>query len=294
MTQPTAIADALVLDGGTGTELDRRGVDISLPLWSARAIIDAPQTLLEVHRDYLLAGADLITANTFRTHRRSLAKAGVADRAAELTMRAVAIAREACRQFEPRARVLGSVAPLEDCYSPDLVPDVSACNVEHAEMIDHLAQAGADLILIETMMHPREAEAAADAARQRMPGAWMMSFCVRSEGPPGILLSGHPVIDLLDRVGDAWAVGINCVAAPAVEANVKLLRELLPGTVRIAAYANIGLVDEYGNWVRSDGADPVRYAEYTKRWQDAGASIIGGCCGTTPAHIKAVRDMLRQ
>src|SRR5438034_11831000 len=69
--------DLLLLDGATGTELGRRGADISLPLWSARAIIEAPDILADIHRDYLRAGADLITANTFRTHRRTLAKAGM-------------------------------------------------------------------------------------------------------------------------------------------------------------------------------------------------------------------------
>ncbi len=110
----------LLLDGATGTELDRRGVDISLPLWSARAIIDAPQAVQDIHSEYLAAGADAITANTFRTHRRSLAKAGLGDQAAELTRHAVQIATRARDQHNPAAMVLGSVAPLEDCYRPDM------------------------------------------------------------------------------------------------------------------------------------------------------------------------------
>ncbi len=72
------------IDGATGSELDRRGVDLSLPLWSSRALLDAPEVLAEVHRDYLSAGAEAITAATFRTHRRSLEKAGLGERAAEL------------------------------------------------------------------------------------------------------------------------------------------------------------------------------------------------------------------
>ena len=85
----------LLLDGATGTELDRRGVDISLPLWSARAIVDAPQILQDIHSDYLAAGANVITANTFRTHRRSLAKAGLGDQAGALSRQAVEIAKRA-------------------------------------------------------------------------------------------------------------------------------------------------------------------------------------------------------
>jgi homocysteine S-methyltransferase len=115
--------DILLLDGATGTELDRRGVDIGLPLWSARAIIDAPEVLGEVHRAYLDAGAGAVTTNTFRTHARSLAKAGMESQAGALTHQAVAIARQACHDSNADALVLGSVAPLEDCYSPDRCPD---------------------------------------------------------------------------------------------------------------------------------------------------------------------------
>ena len=127
-------AQILLLDGATGTELDRRGVDIGLPLWSARALLEAPGVLAEIHRDYLEAGAGAITTNTFRTHRRTLDKIGLGDRAAELTGLAVTIARRARDDIRPDAPVLGSVAPLEECYRPDLAPDDAACRGEHGEV----------------------------------------------------------------------------------------------------------------------------------------------------------------
>jgi S-methylmethionine-dependent homocysteine/selenocysteine methylase len=287
MTQGSTI---LLLDGATGTELDRRGVDIGLPLWSARALLDAPEVLSEIHHDYLDAGAGAITANTFRTHHRSLAKAGLGDQATALTRRAVEIAREARDAHQPGALVLGSVAPLEDCYRPDLVPEVAACRAEHAEMISCLLEAGADLILIETMNSLAEATAAADAARRLAPGKWMISVCTKPQGPPGILLSGEPVEPLLDCVHDARAVGVNCVAAPHVEAQVRFLGDALPDGVRIMAYANVGHADEAGNWISTNAVDPARFADYARRWVDAGATIVGGCCGTTPDTIRAIAD----
>jgi homocysteine S-methyltransferase len=84
----------LLTDGGLGTELDRRGVDCSIPLWSARAMDQAPKILAEIHREYLIAGAEAIVTNTFRTHERSLAKAGIGHRAEELTKAATRIACE--------------------------------------------------------------------------------------------------------------------------------------------------------------------------------------------------------
>jgi S-methylmethionine-dependent homocysteine/selenocysteine methylase len=282
----------IVLDGATGTELDRRGCDVRLPLWSARAISGAPRMLEEIHREYLEAGAGAITANTFRTHRRTLAREGLGDRAEALTRRAVEIARRARDQVRPGALVLGSVAPLEDCYRPDLAPDAAACRREHAELIAHLADAGVDLVLLETMNNLAEARAAARAAAERIPGRWMISFCTRPEGPPGVLLSGEPLGGILDDLGGAFAVGVNCVAAAATAAQVAYLRRALPDPCRVMAYANVGHADDAGNWVITDALDPARYAEHARRWRDAGASIVGGCCGTTPATIRAVAAAL--
>ncbi len=106
---------ALLLDGATGTELQRRGVDTSLPLWSARALLDAPGVLQTIHADYIAAGADIITTNTFRTHRRTLTRAELGARTRELTQLAVKIAREAARQVDREVFVAGSISPLEDC-----------------------------------------------------------------------------------------------------------------------------------------------------------------------------------
>ncbi len=283
----------LVLDGATGTELDRRGCDVTLPLWSARAIMSAPLVVEQIHREYLEAGAGAVTANTFRTHRRTLAREGLGDRAADLTRRAVEIARRARDQSRPEALVLGSVAPLEDCYRPDLAPDAETCRREHAEMIDHLAAAGVDLVLIETMNNLAEASAAAQAAAARVPGRWMISFCTRGAGPPGVLLSGEPLLAMLPDLAGAFAVGINCIAAPGAEAQVAFLRRKLASRCRVMAYANVGHADASGNWVITDALDPARYASYAERWLDAGASIVGGCCGTTPATIRAVAGAIR-
>jgi homocysteine S-methyltransferase len=156
----------LLLDGATGTELERRGVACELPLWSARALTQAPEVLEAIHRDYVAAGADALTANTFRTHARSLAAAGMADRARAWTELAVASARHAAATGDREIFVLGSTAPLEDCYRPDLVPSLPELEREHRAHADHLAGAGVDAVLVETMNTVREARVAALAARR--------------------------------------------------------------------------------------------------------------------------------
>src|SRR5260221_3956648 len=143
-----AQARPILLDGATGTELNRRGVNTDLPLWSANALLTAPEVLGQIHADYIRAGAEMVTANTFRAHRRSLAGGGPAygERAAELVRQAVALARAAAAPAAAGREVFvaGSQAPLEDCYSPQLVPPQAECEREHAEMAQHLAAAGAD------------------------------------------------------------------------------------------------------------------------------------------------------
>lgn len=281
-----------LLDGATGTELGLRGVDISPPLWSARALLEAPDTVRDIHHEYLEAGADAITTNTFRTHARTLAKNGLGEDAKQMTHIAVRLAREACDAVNPDALVLGSVAPLEDCYQPDLAPTDETCAREHREMMTNLLDAGVDLILIETMGTLREGLAAARVAEEIASGRWMISFLTKSVGPPGVLFSGESLIDALPSLGGAASIGINCVGAPAAEQQVKLLRRLLPAARRISVYANTGQPDERGRWFDTDAVHPKRYAEYAARWISDGATIVGGCCGTTPETIRAIARSL--
>ena len=128
----------ILLDGAMGTELQRRGADTRLPLWSARALVEAPDLVAEIHREEVEAGADVLTANTFRTHRRTLAKGGLAERSRELSALAVRLAREAAPAGRP-VFVAGSIAPLEDCYRPDLVPEDAVLEREHSEQADSLS-----------------------------------------------------------------------------------------------------------------------------------------------------------
>ncbi len=287
----------IVLDGATGSELDRRAVDVTLPLWSARALIDAPDVLFQIHTDYLRAGAEVITANTFRTHRRSLAKGGLGDQARAFTLRAVQIARQAIDQYpEAGARfVAGSMAPLEDCYAPELVPAQAECEREHAEIARHLKEAGADLILVETMNTVREARAAAQAAiANGLPA--IVSFVCDSAGR---LLSGETVTEAVRAIAPLGAVGlaINCTPSATIHAPFAELCGALrsqPAPVKVAGlYANIGHTDDVRGWVNTLDVAPLEYARLAAEWIELGANLVGGCCGTTPSHIAALRMLTK-
>ena len=143
-----------------GTQLEQHGARTSLPLWSAWALLDSPELVLAIHQAEAAAGAEILTANTFRTHRRTLAREGLEARSAELTRTAVALAREAARGAGRPTFVAGSLSPLEDCYRPDLTPEGEALEREHAMQAESLAAGGVDGILIETQNTVREMAAA--------------------------------------------------------------------------------------------------------------------------------------
>ena len=149
-----------ILDGPMGTELDRRGSDTTLPLWSARALIENPELVKSIHIDYINAGAEIITTNTFRTQDRTIETARLSNiTGKELTSQAVDLAKEA-RDVTKPCSIAGSIAPLEDCYSPDLVPSNLILRKEHPKMVKWLAENEVDIFLIETMNTFREGKIA--------------------------------------------------------------------------------------------------------------------------------------
>lgn len=275
----------LLLDGATGTELNRRGVDTGLPLWSANALTtDAGLNILrQVHLDYLNAGADVITTNTFRTNRRALA--GRNFSAFELTLRAVATAKEAVAEFGRSTIVAGSLSTLEDCYRPDLVPPADECIDEHCERIEHLVEGGVDVLLIETMNCIREAEIAARIAVATGLPTWVSFVCDLN----GRILSGESLIyaaKILMPLG-VRALGVNCMPAHTLTKPLRELRAICGEDFPLMAYGNIGHVDDEQGWVNTDSTDPNGYLQNARTWP---AQIIGACCGSTPEHIRKLRS----
>jgi S-methylmethionine-dependent homocysteine/selenocysteine methylase len=275
----------LILDGATGTELERRGLGTPLPLWSAGALDSDPELVQQIHADYVACGVDVVTANTFRTQRRTLAHAGIADRAAELTQRAVALARRAAGN---RAWVFGSSPTLEDCYHPERVPDAASLAREHAEHARHLALAGVDAILVETMNTQREAAAALRAAREV--GAPALASFVCWDGAR--LLSGESLADAVRVAADgaACAVLVNCLPPSNATACLDVLAaQPLP----FGIYPNLGVPENGLGFRRSEELSPDRFAALAAGWAACGARVLGGCCGTTPAHLAALVARVR-
>lgn len=277
----------IVLDGAMGSDLLRRGISTRLPLWSAQVLVDRPDVVRAIHEDYLCAGAEVITSNTFRTNPRTLENCGLGERQQELTTLAVCLAREAIQRAGAGERTLvaGSMAPVEDCYRPDLVPPEADLEREHAQLAQSLATAGSDLILVETMNTLREARAALKAACATGLPAWV-SFVV---GQDLRLLSGEDLSRAARTVADegAMAVLVNCAALPVVGQALKKLRASVD--LPCGLYPNHGTVDPQDGW-KSNALDPDRFREQVLGWFRDGARLVGGCCGTTPDHIRVIAE----
>jgi len=285
----------LVLDAAMGSDLDRRGLPTTLPLWSAVGLLERPDLVRQIHLENLLAGADIITTDTFRTTARTLRKAGLdPERAAKLDALAVRLAAEARVEAKrPEAWIAGSIAPLEDCYLPtfETPPDVALG--EHRAQADNLAAAGVDLIMVETMPTAAEAEIALRAAIETGRPATVGFVCAMPDrGEPVRLLSGETLNDAVARVSPLGpaAIFVNCAAPPVITAALRELRELT--TLPIGSYANVGHVDDERGWSPDGGITDERYAEHAAEWIALGARVVGGCCGTHPEHTAALRRLI--
>jgi S-methylmethionine-dependent homocysteine/selenocysteine methylase len=283
--------EIILLDGALGTELERRGVQARRPLWSAQALLEAPDRVREIHEEYVRAGADILTANTFRTTPRALGGAGLGGESERLTALAIALCREARERagLERGVWIAGSMAPLEDCYRPELAPPPEAAEREHREQAERLERAGAELLLIETMNSIPEAVAAVRGAQTTALPVLVSFICKNARE----IWSGELLADAVRAVEALQpdAILVNCTPPDVAEGS---LDEIARTThLPIGCYPNAGGPDlEHGTWRFDPEMTPKRFAEAAQAWVRSGAQIVGGCCGTGPDHTRALRAAL--
>jgi homocysteine S-methyltransferase len=289
---------AVVLDGGLGTELDRRGLDLRDPLWSARALVETPEIVRDVHASYFAAGADVAISSSYQATFEGLAAKGLTRAEAEgLFQRSVELAREAASGFAGPRLVAGSVGPYGAYlgngaeYTGDYDLDERGLAEFHGPRFDALAEARPDVFAVETI--PSIVEAAAlTRALERVPEvpAWM-SFSCRDGAH---LCDGTPferAVEVATSSPSVVAVGVNCTSPVHVASLVAIAAR---SGVPIVCYPNRGA---FWDPIRKVWVDPPRQDPRPLlrplEWRDAGARLIGGCCGTTPDDIAAMAAALR-
>lgn len=295
-------ARPLLLDGGMGRELRFRGVETPPTIWSAHALLTAPEVVRQIHLDYIGAGADIITTNTYGIIRRDLAKIGIEDRFAELNRLACSLAIEARDTADRPVLIAGSLPPLYGSYRPDLVRPFEEIEPLYQEQAELLAP-HVDLLLCETMSSAAEGRAAARAACQTGIPVWVA--WTLHEDRPGRLRSGETVGEAVAAVSALPVAGflLNCSLPESITPALPDL--LTTGAPYVGGYANtfaqipedwqLGGDKESDGWLtlRQD-LDPESYARHVADWLEAGATVVGGCCGTRPAHISHIYERLIQ
>lgn len=292
----------VVLDGAMGTELDSRGVDTRHSLWSALAPLEAPDVVAAVHRDYLAAGARVLTTASYQMSGPAFESAGRTAAEARAAVAAsariaLAVARDHGREHPgDRVAVVGGLGPygafLADGseYTGDYEATVSELEAVHAPRIEVLAAEGLTDFALETVPRLDEAEAVVAMLGKTVPGArcWV-SFQLRADGDR--LADGTPLeraAAWADREERVIAVGTNCVAPSTVTPALAMLRAATRKP--LLAYPNSG--DSYDPVTKTWSLAPAaeRFTAYAGEWLDAGVRLLGGCCRTTPRDTGALAD----
>lgn len=280
--------DRLVGDGALGTMLMARGLTPGTPPeWF---VLHRPDVLREIARAYADAGADLVTTDTFGASRLNLAAYGLAERAREINRTAVELVREA---VAGRALVSASVGPTGRILAPVGETPSEEVRAAFEEQVSAQAAAGADLVCVETMTDLGEATLAVEAAKKVAPGLPVIATMTFDATPRGFFtIMGVTVAQAARGLAAAGAdvVGSNC--GNGIERMVEIARAFRGATaLPLAIQANAGLPEtREGRLVHPE--TPEFMAARVPALVEAGVSIVGGCCGTTPAHVRAIRRAL--
>lgn len=281
----------LLCDGAMGTQLIARGLrsgECSV-LWNA----DRRDDVLEVHRAYRSAGCDLITTNTFSGSPSMLARHGMEERTLELNTQGAALAREI---VGAAGFVLGDVGPFGDFIEPIGDTSVEQAHEIFSMQVKGLLRGGCDAILVETMSDPAEVEVAVSAAKAAGAPAVIATYAFQKSADGSFrTMMGTDVADSLRHALAAGAdvVGANCGTSLSLADYLALVHQLVAGAngVPVAIQPNAGSPRMEGDLAIYD-ATPEDMARLVPELAAAGARIIGGCCGTTPEHLKAMAGAL--
>ncbi|MBI2755750.1 MAG: bifunctional homocysteine S-methyltransferase/methylenetetrahydrofolate reductase [Chloroflexi bacterium] len=284
-----AVGTPILFDGGLGTELYARGVPYERCFDELNVL--QPDLVQAIHRDYISAGAEVIETNTFSANRVRLAAYGLENRVRDVNFRGVKIAREAKEVSGEAVFLAGSVSSLGQPLAPVGTITPAQARAVFVEQIEALLEAGVDLLILETFSDLAELQEAVLAAHS-------VSADLPIIGEISVAEDGHTLtgagpaeaVALLEALG-VDALGVNCGVGPqgALDAVRQMQgRSRLP----LAAMPNAGYPAMAGGR-RLYVATPAYFGDYARRFVDAGVQIVGGCCGTTPAHVAAMRDALR-
>jgi S-methylmethionine-dependent homocysteine/selenocysteine methylase len=284
----------IILDGATGTELEKRGVAMNSTAWSAEAVLTSPEIVQAVHEDYIRAGADIITCNSFSLAKHMLIRAGLAEHFPRANVDAINLAIKARENIgRYPVAIAGSIAPTTFCSGAQkCFPPSSTALSWYGEQAEILAGSGADLLIIEMIEDVDQGSLAVEAALTTGLPVWL-GFSCRKNLNGEVMLWGqrHSLaegIDTIARIGGDAALIMHTETREAAEAFA-ILRSRYQGRLGVYAHSGVFIMP---NWQFSDIISPEAYASEAGNWVKMSAEIIGGCCGIGPAHIRLLKKVL--
>ncbi|EML1949946.1 homocysteine S-methyltransferase family protein [Acinetobacter baumannii] len=290
-----------ILDGGLGRELARRGAPFRQPEWSALALIEAPKTVKEVHLDFINAGAEVITTNNYAVVPFHIGQERFETDGVRLIKVAIEQAKNAVKESGKNVKIAGCLPPLFGSYRADLFQPEQAKSF--AEPIINTLAPEVDFWLAETQSCLKEVETVHALLPQDGKDYWV-SFTLQDEikQEQALLRSGENMQQVADFIkqSNAKAVLFNCCQPEVILQAINEIKGLIPESVQIGAYAN-AFPPQDESATANDGLDEIRkdldapaYLAFAKQWQQAGASLVGGCCGIGPEHIAELSQFFKE
>ncbi len=276
-----------ILDGAIGTELILKGEKLPPFIWSAEINLKKPKLLLEIHKNYIKSGANYITTNTFRTTKRAYQKAGLSDtKAGKIAYKSMQSAIQIAKKAANKSiKVLGSIAPLEDCYSPKLFPGFQIAKNEFSIIAKNLKDGGVDGYILETMNSITEAQACLEAVEKYNLPIWISFNLLDSDH----IKSGDKLKNAIDMTAN-FNINYILLNCNPLKRTKKALNIISKQCSNWGIYPNLGIGDPSPNGIIKKYHSDDEFINLCENAVDLGASVIGGCCGTSPRHIKLLKN----
>ena len=287
--------DIIILDGAIGAELEKKGAKMHKDLWCGTCSVESPDLVKKVHEEYILAGADIITTNTYATTPIAMKQYGFDNQISEFNKKSVQLAKEAVENTNKDVAIAGSVSTFGSLYKYGL----EAMKPGFKEQLNILSNEGVDLIILEAMSSQADiVETIIECSSQTKLPVWLSISCVINDNTNKVMLGYNDTVDTDTNVYEDFEISIDnfskihqgpiLIAHSDIEVTgqaIKIAKKKFNGV--LGAYPNRGHYEK-PHWKFVDNITPSEYLEKAKSWVGNGTQIIGGCCGVGVEEIKAI------
>lgn len=287
--------DTIILDGAIGAELEKKGAKMHKDLWCGTCSVESPDLVKKVHEEYILAGADIITTNTYATTPIAMKQYGFDNQISEFNKKSVQLAKEAVKNTNKDVAIAGSVSTFGSLYKYGL----EAMKPGFKEQLNILSNEGVDLIILEAMSSQADiVETIIECSSQTKLPVWLSISCVIDDNTNKVMLGFSDTFDTDTNVYEDFETSMDnfskihqgpiLIAHSDIEVTgqaIKIAKKKFNGV--LGAYPNRGHYEK-PHWKFVDNITPSEYLEKAKSWVGNGTQIIGGCCGVGVEEIKAI------